>query len=152
MDRKRVDELLNMISTMTLATVDSAGKVHATPLYFAGDENWCLYFFSEPDTRHGINLQQNPKAAVGIYPQVHGWREICGLQMHGVVRVLSRGEQWDKGWRLYQQKFPFAVQFLAQIKQSKFYAFIPEWVRLIDNRVRFGYKKEWDLNLDPTSE
>lgn len=133
------------LSTMTLATSDLDGQPHAAPVYFAGDEANNLYFFSALHSRHAHDLEKRPAAAGALYPLNGDWRTLQGLQMHGTAVRLVPREQWDLGWQIYLAKFPFVRKLPPVLAQNQLFCFQIEWLRLIDNRRRFGYKKEWHL-------
>jgi hypothetical protein len=133
------------LSTMTLATSSPGGDPHAAPVYFAADETLRLYFFSDPQSQHSLDLSKNARAAAAIYPECRDWQEIRGLQLHGEVRPVPPGPEWDAAWKLYAVKFPFVTGLKAIVERNALYAFIPRWVRLVDNRRGFGFKQEWDL-------
>ena len=139
--------ILNLlsVSTMTLATTGSSGETHAAPVYFVADEELKLYFFSAPDSQHGQDITHNPFAAVAFYPECQGWEDIRGLQMRGEVRVVEPGPQWEAAWERYAAKFPFASQLKDIVAQNMLYVFLPDWIRLVDNRQGFGFKQEWTL-------
>lgn len=131
------------LSTLSLATVGIDGKPHSAPVYFAAGKNLRLYFFSDLQSQHSQDIQRNPKAALSIYPECWGWEEIRGVQMRGVVHRLERGGEWDLAWDEYQAKFPFVAGLEEIVAQNSFYKFVPAWIRLVDNREGFGYKREW---------
>ena len=138
------DDLL-LLSTMTLATADANGSPHAASVYFAADQALHLYFFSAPDSLHSRHLAENPRAAGAIYPECHDWRDIRGLQLHGQVRLVPPGQEWDTAWELYVAKFPFVSELRDVVEQNALYAFNPSWIRLVDNHRGFGFKQEWNL-------
>jgi hypothetical protein len=138
-------ELLDL-AAMTLATMNEAGEPHAAPVYFAAGADLRLYFFSSPDSRHGQDLARSPQAASAIYPECFGWQEIRGVQMHGIVHKIEPGADWEHAWELYRAKFPFAAALGSEIARNALYAFTPHWIRLVDNRRGFGYKREWTLD------
>ena len=137
----QVHELLQL-STMALAT-GLNGSPHVAPVFFVADAEYHLYFFSASDSQHSRDLKENPASAIAIYQETHDWRAIHGLQMRGLAREVIPGFEWNHAWVLYQEKFPFVREFSAVVKDNKLYVFIPEWIRLIDNRAGFGHKKEW---------
>jgi uncharacterized protein YhbP (UPF0306 family) len=53
--------------------------------------------------------------------------------------------EWDHAWELYVAKFPFVMELKAIVERNTLYAFIPSWVRQVDNRRGFGFKQEWSL-------
>ena len=144
-------ELLSL-SSMTLATTGLTGQPHAAPVYFAahptrtGDEaipSLSFFFFSDPQSQHGKDLAQDRRAAAAIYPECQDWQEIRGLQMRGQVLELKDESQWERAWKIYQQKFPFVAGMKEIVARNRLYAFIPDWLRLVDNRRGFGFKQEW---------
>jgi uncharacterized protein YhbP (UPF0306 family) len=139
-----ISDLLTL-SAMSLATISPQGEVHSAAVYFAVGEHVELYFFSAPDSQHSLDVAQNPRAAVNIYPETSGWEDIRGLQMRGEVFELEIGLQWDQAWKIYCQKFPFVNGMQAVVEQNRFYVFRPRWIRLVDNRRGFGFKQEWTL-------
>lgn len=137
-----VTELLRL-STMTLATTSQAGLTHTAPLFFVASRKLRLYFFSSPESQHSRDVAQHPQAAVSIYPQCQSWQDIRGLQMHGLVRQVEPGEEWQNAWQLYRVKFPFVQDLQSEVEFNLLYVFIPDWIRLVNNSMGFGYKKEW---------
>jgi hypothetical protein len=133
------------LSTLSLSTSGADGSPHAASVYFAADQALHLYFFSAPDSLHGRHLAKNPRAAGAIYPECHDWRDIRGLQLRGVVRLVPPGQEWDTAWELYVAKFPFVSELRDVVEQNALYAFDPSWIRLVDNRRGFGFKQEWSL-------
>ena len=143
---ERIRELLESISTMTLATTDQQGNPHAASVYFVSvDIEGCshLYFFSAEHSQHSQHIAQNPKTAAAIYPECQGWRDIRGLQLRGETRLVESTTEWDSAWAHYQGKFPFVRAMKKVIAQNRLYVFSPNWIRLLDNSQGFGYKKEW---------
>jgi uncharacterized protein YhbP (UPF0306 family) len=141
---------------MTLATAAVPDDPHAAPVYFAANlddpqlENLRrgdlrLFYFSDPASQHAQDVLKNPRVAAAIYPEVSGWQEIRGLQLRGLAYRLPAGAEWQAGWACYQAKFPFASEMQAIIARNDFCAFLPDWIRLVDNRLGFGYKQEWEL-------
>ena len=134
------------LSTMTLATTDLQGNLHAAPVYFVHDKNVHLYFFSDENSLHCQHIARNPKSAASIYPVCQGWRDIKGLQLRGETQLVVSTVEWNTAWEKYQHKFPFVRSMKAIVAQNKLYVFVPNWIRLADNSQGFGYKKEWDLS------
>ena len=140
-----VVNLLAKHSTLTLATTTASGLPGAAPLFFAAAVDGSLLFVSGAESRHSLNIAANGKAAVAIYGETRSWNDIIGLQMEGVVSAIPAGPEREAAWVTYRAKFPFVVDFEAEVSRSTFYRFTPRWVRLIDNGVRFGYKEEFTV-------
>ena len=52
---------------------------------------------------------------------------------------------WQAAWERYAAKFPFAVDFQAELARSNLYALTPRWARLVDNAQGFGHKDELEF-------
>ncbi len=143
----KVHEFLVAHSTMTLATVNANGLPESAPLFFASDED-TLVFISGSLSRHSRNIAATGRGAVTVYNETWNWSEIAGLQMEGDANLIPLGPARERAWEAYKAKFPFVVEFEAEVSTSEFYRFVPTWIRLIDNKVRFGYKEE----IAPTAD
>ncbi|GAB4556512.1 MAG: hypothetical protein Kow0047_00040 [Anaerolineae bacterium] len=152
--RQRVLAFLQAHTTLTLATVAEDGSPQAAAVFFAFDEDLRLYFLSEPSSRHAQNLTRSPRVAVTIQDDGQDWREIQGLQLEGEASLVSDPRAQARAARIYGQRFGFvgellrgtgegALALVGPLARSRFYVISPTWIRLIDNRVRFGYKEEW---------
>lgn len=116
----------------------------------AGDDLWCascfyvadtdammLYFLTEPHTRHGILMQQNPQVAGTISAQTVTVAKIRGIQFRGEVRALSAEDEKQARAR-YCRRFPVAVA-----------AKTPLWglrlneIKMVNNTLGFGKKLHW---------
>jgi uncharacterized protein YhbP (UPF0306 family) len=131
------------LSTMTLSTSGPTGEPHAAAVYFAAGEGLELYFFSDENSQHSQDTAHHSQAAITIYPECRDWQDIRGLQMRGEVRAVENGPEWDAAWAIYAAKFPFVGELKAVVGRNRLYVFEPYWVRLVDNRQGFGFKKEW---------
>jgi uncharacterized protein YhbP (UPF0306 family) len=146
---KSVPSVLNLgarHSTLTLATTTASGLPQAASLFFAAAGDGSLIFISGAESRHSLNIAANNKAAVTIHGDTWDWNEIVGMQMEGAVSAIPAGPERDAAWDTYKAKFPFVVKFEHDVSRSHFYRFTPRWVRLIDNRVRFGYREEFTVD------
>lgn len=146
----RIEELLR-VHTLTLATCSPEGRPHAAPVYFAASSRGLqpgmrLYFFSGQDSRHTQDLLRQPAAAGAIYPECEGWQDIRGLQLEGEVLPVERGPEWDAAWEQYRAKFPFVSALKVVVARNALFAFVPHWIRLVDNRRGFGFKQEWHFS------
>ncbi|MCS7221010.1 MAG: pyridoxamine 5'-phosphate oxidase family protein [Anaerolineae bacterium] len=154
--RRRIAELLAMHTTMTLATIGPDGAPQAAAVFYAHDDDFHLYFLSEPVTRHGRNVAADPRVAATIQADGQDWQRICGLQIEGIVALVEGAQELAHAIRVYSARFDFLAGLLAgaaegprvligPLARSRFYVLRPSWIRLIDNRVRFGYKEELRL-------
>ena len=148
------DDTLNdllQLSTMTLATTSAQGEPHAAAVYFVAvletpytsQPAWRLYFFSEADSQHSRDIALRSEVAIALYPDCRGWQDIRGLQMRGTVYRVEPGAEWERAWEAYRLKFPFVDALKVIVARNALFAFLPVWIRLVDNRRGFGFKQEW---------
>jgi uncharacterized protein YhbP (UPF0306 family) len=142
----RVQAYLRDHQVATLAT-GSGEDLWAAAVFYVHD-GFTLYFLSSPTSRHCLNLAQNPRVAVTIQEDYADWLEIKGVQIEGVAREISGGEE-QKARRLYGKKFP-VVGKLAQapaaivkaLAKVRWYKVVPHRLFFIDNAVGLGHRDE----------
>jgi uncharacterized protein len=150
--QQQVRDYLHTHNTMTLATC--AGDVPWAATVFYASEEWKLYFFSAPQSRHGQNLAVNSRVAVTIQEDYKDWRLIKGIQLEGkglqVDSVLGK----TKAMAVYARKYPEVIRlfttpgsgvFYQAFLKVKFYCIVPERIFYIDNEQGFGKRQELDL-------
>jgi uncharacterized protein YhbP (UPF0306 family) len=135
-------ELLEL-SSLTLATASLGGEPHAATVYFVCDDRLIFYFLSAPNSQHSCDLAANPCAALTLDLPAPRWQDIRGLQVRGKVREVTSGAQQAAAWVRFLVKFPNVRDLETEVLKNRWYAFSPEWVRWIDNHIRFGHKQEW---------
>ncbi len=150
--RRRLAAFLAAHTTLTLATVGSDGAPAAAAVFYAHDDALNLYFLSEERTRHGQNLLANGRVAGTIQADGQDWRAIRGVQLTGRAAPVT-GSELAHAVAVYGRKYAFVAALLAgaggpgvlagPLAQARFWVLRPEWFRLIDNTVRFGFKEEW---------
>ena len=80
-----------------------------------------------------------------IYPDLWDWAEIRGLQIEGQAAAVTDSPLRDRVLRQYRRKFPLPVSLDSRIASSTLYRLTPHWMRWLDNRVSFSYKREFSL-------
>jgi uncharacterized protein YhbP (UPF0306 family) len=140
--KSSIEELLHL-TTMSIATVGMGGEPHVAAVYFVCDDQINFYFFSDTESQHTLDITHEPRAAIAVSGEHVGWQEIHGLQMRGAITAVDSKSQWQGAWELYQTKFPFVVNLRETILINQMYVFKPHWIRLIDNRKGFGFRREW---------
>jgi uncharacterized protein YhbP (UPF0306 family) len=155
--RSRLIAFLHHHDTMTLATIGPAGEPRAAAVFYAVDDNLDLYFLSDPDTRHGRNLDREPRVAATIQADGQHWQEITGLQIEGTAAVVEGAEEIARVARLFAERFDFLrsltdegdgsgpLDLQGPLASSRFYLLRPAWFRLIDNTRGFGQQEELTL-------
>jgi len=150
--KQQILDYLRSHHTMTLATC--AGDVPwAATVFYANDE-FELYFFSSPESRHGQNLSINPRVAVTIQEDYKDWRVIQGIQLEGRAMLVDGILEKAKAMAIYARKYadviklftdPASGVFYRAFLKVKFYRVEPEKLFFIDNRQGFGKRQEFIL-------
>ena len=143
---QQIAAFLAVCRTASLATVDQDGGPYAANVQYASDSAWRLYWVSSPNSAHSLHLSAKSDAAVTIYAHRDTPERIHGLQMRGFAQVLG-GDDADRALSLYAEKYPFVADppFNEAVRSQRFYRFTPNWLRWIDNRQGFGWKRELTL-------
>jgi uncharacterized protein YhbP (UPF0306 family) len=141
-------DFLDGQSTLALATAgDKDGRPQVAPLFFVCDDDFNLYWISDPDSRHSANIAGWNDVAAAIYAHTWEWTGIKGVQIEGDAwAVTDDDNERAHALALYQAKFPFVNdKFADVIAGSVIYVLRPRWIRWLDNERRFGYKQEFTL-------
>jgi uncharacterized protein YhbP (UPF0306 family) len=139
-------QFLAQHTTLSLATCHD-GRPWSTDLFYASDASCQLYFVSGTTTLHCQYLADNSQVSATISRQCDDWRDIKGLQLDGVARVVAESDR-DRVINIYLTKFPAlktlhkASELFALLWKSHFYCISPKWIRLVDNSKGFGHKEE----------
>ena len=147
-----VRALLRSQTTLVLATAGEDSKPRSTPLFFIPDDDLRLYWFSSRSSLHSRNCARNPEASIAISTDARRWQQIKGVQMQGLVSMVTDRGLRNSIARAYTARFQLGELFRLIIRRSSLYCFTPSWVRSLDNSRRFGYKFELNLPADCKKE
>lgn len=132
---------------MTLATTGPAGLWAAAVFYV--NDGFTLYFLSAGHTRHAQNIAAQPRTAVTIQEDYADWQQIQGIQLEGLVTLLTDPARAEAITR-YQAKFPFLARATPPLQRAlqkvNWYQLIPDRFYFIDNKKGFGHRDEILLN------
>jgi uncharacterized protein YhbP (UPF0306 family) len=159
-DQLHLDLLAYLVAhnVMTIASCD--GNVPwAAAVFYASDE-FDLYFFSNPKSRHGGNMAANSTVSAAIHEDYRDWRAIRGIQLEGRAERLRSLKLQAHFWEVYLRKFPFVKQFFpgggqagglggllkAKLTAVRLYRIVPRTLYYIDNSRGFGHRERLDLN------
>ena len=154
-------DLLDYLATHNVMTIASCDRnvPWAAAVFYASDE-FDLYFFSNPKSRHGVNMAANAAVSAAIHEDYSDWRAIRGIQLEGRAERLRSLRLQARFWEVYLRKFPFVKQFfpvggqaasLGEILKTKLagvrlYRIVPHAVYYIDNSKGFGHRDILDLS------
>lgn len=147
--RRQILAYLETHNTMTIASCHK-DIPWAAAVFYASDE-FDLYFFSNPRSRHGMNMATNNRVSAAIHEDYRDWREIRGIQLEGRAERLRSPKLLRHGWEIYRKKFPFVDEFfrpgaLFETVQTKLagirmYQVVPEALWYLDNSLGFGHRE-----------
>ena len=150
--KQQVIHYLQTHNTMTLATC--ANDVPWAATVFYASEEWKLYFFSAPQSRHCQNLAVNARVAVTVQEDYKDWRRIKGIQSEGKALLVDSTLEKTKAMAVYARKYPEVIKlfttpgsgvFYQAFLKVKFYCVVPEKIYFIDNEQGFGKRQELEL-------
>jgi len=153
--RETLLEYLATHNTLTLATVGPDGPA-AAGLFYVSDSSFRLYFLSASHARHVENLKHDATVAVTIHEDYRDWQQIQGIQMRGEAHVITSPLAHARAMERYVRKYAFVRDFVSdpkrageilsqKIARSTFHVIEPHWIRWIDNRTGFSFRREYDL-------
>jgi len=147
--KRQILSYLESHNTMTLGTSD--GKVPWTATVFYASDDFLLYFFSDPESRHSQNLRANPQVAVTVQEDYKDWRKIKGIQLEGKVDLVDSLIEKGKAMAAYARKYPEIMKVFTSpdngglfraFQKVKFYSVKPDRILYIDNEQGFGKRQE----------
>ena len=128
---------------MVLGTTDG-NEPWVSPVFFAADTNFNLYFISYNDSQHVINILKNQKVAVAIFDSNQVPGPVNGVQLKGTCLPVEKDYLAKLIEFFYTKRFPdpeekkqhnLNVEQFTKIKGrvAHFYRVIPQSVYLLDN-------------------
>jgi len=125
--------MLREENTVALATVDEHGAVSIAPLFYLVDDDLSLFWVSSPSSLHSRNLKKLPRVAATVYRQTESWNDIRGVQMRGLVTVITDRTRRRLLIKSYSERFKLGLLFLPAISRCSLYEFRPGFFLFIDN-------------------
>jgi uncharacterized protein YhbP (UPF0306 family) len=127
--QERARRLLDEQQNLVLATADADGIPWIAPVFFVPDEQYDLFWTSDHEARHSVNIRATGRAAIVVYQVepgqpvdgVYSQAEVAEVQdaeelAHGiaVMRGRRQPEKWmiespadvsgDGPWRIYRAR------------------------------------------------
>jgi nitroimidazol reductase NimA-like FMN-containing flavoprotein (pyridoxamine 5'-phosphate oxidase superfamily) len=111
-------EILENICYMAIAPVSSDGKPWNTPVYFACDEGFNLYWVSAKESYHSANIATNPAIFISIYDSTAPEGSAVGLYIKATARELEDAAQIRKAceclYRRARRTPPLEAEFMGR--------------------------------------
>ena len=124
---------------MSLATIDKAG-VWVADIIYIHDDDYNLYWMSDPDVRHSQAIHKRGKVAGTITVSGPG-EDNLGIQFEGVAAKID-GDRYDLAVKHYQKRNKPAPKKDEDILQGdSWYVLKPKKIELICER-RYEFEKQ----------
>lgn len=135
--------LLDEAKALVLATTHEGASPSACSLFFVRD-GLALAWLSDEQSRHSRNVAREARAAAAVHVEAPP-AELRGVQLEGEVFLVGDAGERERILRSYKLRHGLGDDFDRTIAKSGLYLFRPRWIRVIDNRIRFGFKAERTL-------
>ena len=128
-----------------IATVDDKG-VWNNPVYFAWDNQFNLYFISQPNSRHMKNIKKDSRVAVSIYATNQAGDFVKGIQLEGKARIIENDDKEDEFFYAYKTYYTRLGEFkenqaIVMNNEWMFVKVAPEKIYYFDSKT-FGEERQ----------
>ena len=155
-------DILEYLETHNVMTIASCVKdVPWAAAVFYASEGLDLYFFSNPRSRHGVNIAANAEVSAAIHEDYRDWKQIRGIQLEGRAERLRGLKMQARFWKVYTKKFPFVRQFFREgplqgavqrkLSGIRLYRIVPRAVWYLDNSRGFGHREMLEVPAEEAS-
>ena len=137
---KRICDFLHDHHVATLATTVNNEPWVAHCFYVFLEKEQIIVFTTDEDTRHGSEMKENSKVALGIALETKTIGKIRGVQIEGEAINLQteKNELLKAAKKAYLKRFPYAA-----LVKTTLWAVMLETIKMTDNRLGFGKKVRW---------
>ena len=146
----RIAAFLDAHHVMSLATCGPHGP-HAANVFYVRD-GFALFWVSDPNSRHSVELKANGRIAATIAPDYHDFGEVCGLQICGDAGCVTGAAERRHARTLLKGRYPFLNRLSDgppamkdAYEAAELYRLDPHRMVIIDNRRGFGHKDTLNL-------
>ena len=152
---QRIELFLVNHYTISIATV-AGEELWSASVFYVSDQKLNIYFISFDESKHIQGILKNKKVSATINQDVSDWMQIKGLQLQGVAYKVPKQHRKNI-LNAYRKKFDSIHRLLElpetddekkiakQFNSISLFCFEPNWIRLLDNSLRFGSKEEIEL-------
>lgn len=86
---EKVKHLIKKNDHMTIATANESGKPWISPVFFAPDKNFNLYWVSSRNALHSQNVRVRPEVAIVIFGSVPPNGGLDGVYIDAIAKELE---------------------------------------------------------------
>lgn len=136
-DADRIIAYIRANRVLTICSARGSAPWAANCFYAFDEPTVTLFVMSDPETRHGRDLCDNPRVAGTVSSQQASVAKLRGVQFEGFALRLSGAD--EAGARaLYCRRFP-----IARLRPAPLWAIVPSYLKYTDNTLGFGHKLHW---------
>lgn len=135
------DQIFASNRYLTLSTVDKHGKPWAAPVWYVGDNEGNLYWWSPVNSQHSQNLIENPNVYITIFDSQLPEGDGLGLYIQATASELPE-EELDKVIELYNsttEKFKITRENCSGAAPTRLYKATPSAVWYNDGLERENF-------------
>ena len=137
--RDLIEEVLSEGYLISLATLDKSG-VWVSDVIYIYDENFNIYWISDPEVRHSKALLENNKVAGTITVSRPGENNL-GIQFDGEAEKVD-GARFDLAKKHYLKRKKLPPKEQDDVLQGdSWYVLKPKTIELINEKL-FGFEKK----------
>ena len=152
---------------MTIATTQD-NIPWAAAMFYVND-GFTLYYLSDPETRHSMNIAQNSTVGITVYEDYDDHRKVKGIQMEARAEPVTAEDELAEAAKAYVEKYPYVSAYLKLMMTpfpkavnvlekalrnlpgvpdfttpfpARFYKIVPRKIYWIDNERSFGKRQE----------
>ncbi|OHA91262.1 MAG: hypothetical protein A2758_02240 [Candidatus Zambryskibacteria bacterium RIFCSPHIGHO2_01_FULL_49_18] len=144
--KPKIREVLEKGHLMSLGTIDDGG-VWVSDVIYVYDDDFNIYWMSDPDVRHSKAILKNSQAAGSITISNKSKESNLGIQFAGKVEQLE-GVQFNLSTKHFSKRghpMPSMSEVVNFLSEDRWYKLTPARIDLIDEE-HFGFdKKSIDL-------
>lgn len=137
--KQRAQRLIDENKNMVLTTADPAGVPWVSPVFYIADDDYDLYWTSDPEARHSANVRSNDRVAIAIFetdPVDAVYISARAVEINDIddatraVEIMRRKEQPDRWviddvavvvddgpWRIYRAT-PETIEVRAETQKG----------------------------------
>ena len=131
---ERITKFIRKHHVLTLATVGGDNLPYVANCFYAYDtKRGKIIFTSDLTTRHGKEMELQPRVALSIVRETRIVGCVEGIQIEGIAK---RGS--EEARTSYIKRFPYAA-----VAPLTLWEVTPTMMKLTDNKLGFGKKLIW---------
>lgn len=131
---ERITKFIRKHHVLTLATAGGDNLPWVANCFYAYDtKRNKIVFTSDLTTRHGSEMEAQPRVALSIVRETRIVGCVEGIQIEGIV---ERGQ--EEARKVYIKRFPYAA-----VAPLTLWEVTPKMLKLTDNKLGFGKKLIW---------